>query len=89
MIRALALKSGVAYSCAALALALAPVPACAFSLGCDLKPAWLCFVGSTWWQGKSDAEGRAYVLAHCHDEPAVVICREGSRLVRIPKGGRT
>jgi hypothetical protein len=66
--------------------ALAPLPAAAFSAGCDLKPAWLCYVGSTWWKGSTEAETRAYVLAHCHDEPAAVVCREGSRTVRIAKG---
>jgi len=43
-------------------------------------------MNETWWQGKSEADARAFILAHCRDEGSIIICRVGAKVTRIPKG---
>ena len=31
--------------------------------GCDLKPAWLCYMNSTWWQGRSEDDAKRYIFS--------------------------
>ena len=53
--------------------------------GCDLKPAWLCYMNSTWWQGRSEDDAKRFILAHCRNTPHAIICNDEGHIVRIPK----
>lgn len=63
----------------------------AFALGCGMHPAWLCDLNPTWWtHGNTEAAQRAWLLSHCHDTPAAVVCREDDgSTTRISKGGKS
>jgi hypothetical protein len=68
------------------AAALLSCPAFAAAPGCALEPKWLCAMNETWWQGKSEADARAFILAHCRDEGSIIVCHVGAKVTRIPKG---
>jgi hypothetical protein len=53
--------------------------------GCGMSPSWLCYMNSTWWQGPSEAEARAHILAVCKDGPKQITCRDGGAVITIKK----
>jgi hypothetical protein len=64
-------------------------PADAFAPGCNFKPKWLCSMNETWWQGyRSEADAKAFILAHCRPEASAIVCRVDGNVTRIPKDGR-
>jgi hypothetical protein len=63
-------------------------PAQAFAPGCNLEPKWLCSMNETWWQGRSEADAKAFILAHCRPEASAIVCRVGGNVTRIPKDGQ-
>ncbi len=67
------------------AVASHAVPVFGAQAGCDLKPAWLCYMNSTWWQGRSEDDTKRYILAHCRNTPNVIICNDQGHIIRIEK----
>jgi hypothetical protein len=58
----------------------------AFALGCNLQPAWLCDLNSTWWtHGTTEAAQRAWLLSHCSATPSTIACRDNGATVRVPR----
>jgi hypothetical protein len=68
-----------------LAAAIFASSAYAAHAGCDFKPGWLCYMNSTWWQGRSEDDAKKYILSHCRDTPREIICHDQGHITRIPK----
>jgi hypothetical protein len=60
-------------------------PAYGAELGCDLKPEWLCYMNSTWWQGRSEDAALKYILAVCRDTPTEIICEDQAQIIHVQK----
>ena len=60
-------------------------PVRAAQAGCVLKPEWLCYMNSTWWQGRSEDDAKGFILAHCRNTRHEIICNDEGRIVRLRK----